>query len=219
MVVFWRFLLTRMHYYRGHSDCYHGKMNCKSHHREKIWWEDVLIAMAEHARAQTHTQKWVNEYSCLHQLCFTSANSRQTFSQNAHEADQHHLPYGTWQCTVSSPHSNHQPHSLNITICLIVPSKFPFPLPLPLAIIFAAPLLLPYCVLRPEDTDPQGRLWWYYYSSWPPPPRTWMTSLCLNHPLISTAREAVHLKPAPILRDKSLLTCCFLHVLVTTTTI
>lgn len=115
--------------------------------------------------------------------------------------------------------TNHQPHSLNITICLIVPSKFPFPLPLPLAIIFAAPLLLPYCVLRPEDTDPQGRLWWYYYSSWPPPPRTWMTSLCLNHPLISTAREAVHLKPAPILRDKSLLTCCFLHVLVTTTTI
>lgn len=41
-----------------------------------------------------------------------------------------------------------------------------------------------------------------------------MTLLFLNHPLISTAGGAVHLKPAIILRDKSLLTCHFLRVLV-----
>lgn len=87
-----------------------------------------------HGRRHTPKSE-LNEYSCLHKLCFTSANSSQTFSQNAHEADQKPLSYcSSWQWMVSSPHSHHQPCSLNITICLIVPSKFPFPHPLSLSL-------------------------------------------------------------------------------------
>lgn len=118
---------------------------------------------AERVRAQTHTQNELNEYSCLHKLCFTSANSRQTFSQNAHEATQHplplHTPYrSTWQCVVSSPHSYHQPCSLNITICLIVPSKFPFPHPLP-----PSPLHY-FCSTTPPS--PLSLASWGYWPTW-----------------------------------------------------
>lgn len=43
-----------------------------------------------------------------------------------------------------------------------------------LDIIFAAPLLLPHRVLRPEDIGPHGRLWYFHPSSCPPhtPPPT-----------------------------------------------
>lgn len=151
-----------------------------------------------------HTPKSeLDEYSCLHKLCFTSANSRQTFSQNAHEADQQPLPSlfpshpaapsycSTWQCIVSSPHSHHQPCSLNITICLIVPSNFPSPHPLPLSpsIIFAAPLLLLHRLLCPEDTDPHGRLWWFHQSMWAPPVPGWPR--CLLIILSSAQPEAL----------------------------
>lgn len=127
-----------------------------------------------------HTPKSeLDEYSCLHKLCFTSANSRQTFSQNAHEADQQPLPpslqpplCSTWQCIISSPHSHHQPCSLNITICLIVPSNFPSPHPLPLSLHY-------FCSTTP--LSPPSPLSWGYWPTWqalmispvyvaPPPP-------------------------------------------------
>lgn len=63
---------------------------------------------------------------------------------------------------------NIQPCSLNITICLIGPSKFPHPLP-PSCHYFCS-TTPSHCVLRPEDTDPHGRLWWVHPSLWGTPP-------------------------------------------------
>lgn len=167
----------------------------------------------------THTPKSeLNEYSCLHKLCFTSEKSRQTFSQNAHEADQHPVSYcSTWQCMVSSPHSHHQPCSLNITICLIVPSKFPFPHPLP-------PSLHYFCSTTPAS--PLCPPSWGYWPKWQalmispvfvsPPVPEWPR--CVSIIPSSAQLEALPTSSLLPFWDKSLLACYFLHVLVTITT-
>lgn len=140
-----------------------AKWTQKSHHRQKwcdfdqrlYWWQ--WQSMPGH----THPLRSdLNEYSCLHKLCFTSANSRQTFSQNAHEVDQHPLSYcNTWQCMVSSAHSHHLPRSLNITICLIVPSKFPFPHPLPPSHYFCS-------TTPPSPLCSPSRGYWPTWQAW-----------------------------------------------------
>lgn len=158
-----------------------------------------------------HTPKSeVNEYSCPHKLCFTSANSRQTFSQNAHGADQHPLPllsplllqYLTVHRFLSSlppstlltQHYHLSYHSIHLPISTSLSS-------LPLHY---------FCSTTPPS--PLSPLSWGYWPTWQAlmispvfvgPRRTWMTSLSLNHPLISTAGGTVHLEPAPILTGKS----------------
>lgn len=77
-------------------------------------------------KTHTHSQSLTkfHEYSLLHKLCLTSVNSRQTFSQNTH-ADHLTLPFSCLTLSISlllclSLRPLHQPHSLSITICLIV---------------------------------------------------------------------------------------------------
>lgn len=163
-----------------------------------------------------HTLKSeLNEYSCLHKLCFTSANSRQTFSQNAHEVDQRSLSYcGTWQCMVSSPHSHYQPCSLNITICLIVSSKFPFPHSLPPLFLqdhssFPTVSSVLRILTHMAGLDDFARLRGSPVPEWP---------RCVLITPSSAQPKALSTSGLLLLRDKSLLTCYFLHVLETITT-
>lgn len=126
-----------------------------------------------HGRRHTHPKpSWMN----IH-VCISYASLQQT-------AGKHLARMPVKQTNTSSPTAvldsawfslltlNHQPCSLNITICLIGPSKFPLPHPLPPSLHYfcSTTLLLPHCVHRPEDTDPHGRLWWFLPSLWGTPP-------------------------------------------------
>lgn len=167
------------------------------------------MAVAENA---THPKvSWMNIHVCI---SYTSLQKRADKHLARMLMKQTNTPSPTavldsaWfpplTLTINPAHS-----TLPSVISFHLSSHFHIP-SLPRSIIFAAPLLLPHCVLRPEDTDPNGRLWWFHLSSWAP--RTWMTSLCLNHPLISSAGGTAHLKPAPILRQitpRMLLPACF----------
>lgn len=169
------------------------------------------MLMAEDARAQTHTQSELDEYSCLHKLCFTSANSRQTFSQNAHEADQQPLP--------PSPQPPLTAVLDSASFPLLTPTINPAHSTLPSVSSFhlTSELHTPFLSLPPlflqhhssfSSSSSVLRILTHMagfddFTSLRGPPRTWMTSLSLNHPLISTAGGAVHLEPAPILPDKS----------------
>lgn len=156
-----------------------------------------------------HTPKSeLDEYSCLHKLCFTSANSRQTFSQNAHEADQHppHPPavldsasFPLLTPTINPAHSTlPSVSSFHLTSHLHIPFLSLPPLFLQHHSSFSTVSSVLRILTHMAGFDDFTSL-----CAPPPPPRTWMTSLSLNHPLISTAAGAVHLKPAPILPDKS----------------
>lgn len=204
------------------SDFYHSKINSKVASSLKKGVNLIRECIDGSGRAvqgtDTHPKvSWMNIYVCISYASLQQTAGKhlgrmlmkQTNSPSPTAAlDSAWFPLFT--LTINPAHS-----TLPSVLSFHLSSHFHIP-SLPLSIIFAAPLLLPHCVLRPEDTDPHGRLWWFHPSSWAP--HTWMTSLCLNHPLISTAGGAVHLKPAPILRDRSLLTCYFLHVLATITT-
>lgn len=126
----------------------------------------------------THPKvSWMNIHVCISYASLQQTAGKHLARMLMKQTNSPSLPAApsycsAWQCIISSPHSHHQPCSLNITICLIVPSNFPSPHPLPLSpsIIFAAPLLLLHRLLCPEDTDPHGRLWWFHQSMWAPPP-------------------------------------------------
>lgn len=135
------------------------------------------MLITEHARTHRHTHtnslSKFHEYSWLHKLCSTSANSRQTFSQNAHEADP--LSLSPFYCilysilslslsslSVSPPspstllsQHHHLSYLLSFSLSLSFPSQ---PLSLSLSIISVLPLLPPHRLFSPEDTDPYGML-------------------------------------------------------------
>lgn len=123
----------------------------------------------------------------------------------------------TWQCIVSSPHSHHQPCSLNITICLIVPSNFPSSHPLPLSLHY-------FCSSTPPS--PPSPLSWGYWPTWQalmispvyvgPPVPGWPR--CLLIILSSAQPEALSTSNLLPFYQTNLLTCCFLHLLETITT-
>lgn len=136
------------------------------------------MLITEHARTHTHThtnsQSKFHEYSWLHKLCSTSANSRQTFSQNVHEADPLslslpstayytvYLSLSLSSLSVSPPSPStllSQHHHLSYLLSLSPSLSFPSqPLSLSLYIISVLPLLPPHRLVSPEDTDPYGIL-------------------------------------------------------------
>lgn len=148
-------------------------------------------------------------------------NSRQTFSQNAHEADWLSPPPPSLCCILYSIHPSplssrsppfslslshrplHQPSSLCITICLIFSPSLSLPPQTtstsPLR--FLSPLFLLYPCSLPT-VSPVLRILTHMarfddHSHHGQTPSTCVTSLSLNYPLISTAGGAVYLKPAP----------------------
>lgn len=171
-------------------------------------------------QTHTHTETKFHEYSWLHKLCFTSTNSRQTFSQNAHEADPLSLPSSALLNLPLSALSINPAHSASPSVS----SPFSISLPLPTFPISSSlsPLFLYYLpfpivssVLRIlthmacfDDHSHHGQT-----------PSTCVTSLSLNYPpLIGAAWGMVYLKPTPVLTDKSFLTCYLMHALERLTT-
>lgn len=172
------------------------------------------MLITEHARTHRHSQGKFHKYSRLHKLCFTSANSMQTFGQNAHEVPSLSFLLHYYTVYPSFPLSSRSlsTHSINPAHSASPSVLSPFPLPLPklpsqplsLSII-SLPLPTVFSVLRIlthmacfDDHSHHGQT-----------PSTCVTSLFLNYPLISAAGGSVYLKPAL----KSLLTCYFMRSL------
>lgn len=123
------------------------------------------------AQAHSNSQSKLHEYSWLHKLCSTSVNSRQTFSQNAHEADFLSLSLSLFYCTLYSisvslltlsPPSpstlltqlHHLSYLLSLSSSISCPTQ-PLSPSLSLSVL---PFLPAHCLLSPEDTDPYGML-------------------------------------------------------------
>ena len=135
--------------------------------------------MQGHTHTHTQTQTKFHEYSRLHKLCFPSANSRQTFSQNAHEEDSLSpsstllsLPL-SFSFTLSlSPRPLHQPCSLSIPICLISFLSISLPNPcISTSLYFSIPCSphgdpIIFCITPPPFPFPPSPLSWGYWPTW-----------------------------------------------------
>lgn len=158
----------------------------------------------------------------LHKLCFTPSNSRQTFNQKAHETDPLSPFYFTVCVSLSHPSLTHSSSALSINPAHSASPSILSPFPkLPIS-TFLSPLFL-CCRLSLPAVSSVPRILTHMarfddHSHHGHTPSTCVTSLFLNYPLISTARGAVCLKPTPILADKSLLKCYFMHLLKGLTT-